>query len=77
MVTINFLYVNIGCLGQVFDGVVFKKAGFYELPEESLLDLPDMCTLPGREKLCPRVFIRFSVIAKYIKSIQRMLRKKD
>lgn len=54
MVTINFLYVHIRCPGQVFDGDVFKRTGFYELPEESLLDLPDMCTLSGKEKLCPR-----------------------
>lgn len=53
----KFIYVNIACQGRISDGGVFKSTGFYKLLEESLLDLPDMCTLPGREKLCPHVFI--------------------
>lgn len=46
----SFIYVNIGCQGRKSDGGVFKSTGLYKLLEESLLDLPDMCTLPGRKK---------------------------
>lgn len=41
----------------VSDGGVFKSTGFYKLQVESLLDLPDMCTLSGRETFSPHVFI--------------------
>lgn len=53
----SFIYVNIGCQGRISDGGVFKSTGIYTLLEESLLDLPDMCTLPGGKKNCSHVFI--------------------
>lgn len=49
----KFLYVNIGCQGRITDRGIFKSTGFHILLEESSMNLPDKCTLSGREKLCP------------------------
>lgn len=69
----NFMYVNIGCQRQIFDGGVFANTIFKQLLDENKLNLPDEDILSGRQKYVPYVCCRrcISLKAKYNETIPR------
>ena len=51
----KFIYVDVGCNGQIFDGGVFKNCTLYQELDEKALNLPKPSLLPGSTIASPYV----------------------
>lgn len=47
----------MGCQGRISDDGVFKSTGFAKALNKSVLNLPEVTQLPGREKNVPYVLV--------------------
>ena len=55
----KFLYVHIGCNGQISDGGVLKNCNIYRALEEKRLNVFAPTLLPGTQTLCPYVIVAY------------------
>lgn len=53
----NFLYADVGCEGRNSDGGVFRNTFLFKKLDKNELNLPTACTLKGRQKIVPYVFV--------------------
>lgn len=53
----NFIYANVGAQGRISDGGIFAATSFKESLDKMTMNLPTPCSLPGRTKATPYVFL--------------------
>lgn len=53
----SFIFVNVGCQGRISDGGVYANTTLQTLIDENALNIPAVCSLPGRTLSVPYVFI--------------------
>lgn len=53
----SFIYVDVGCQGQISDGSILKNAGFFSELHAGNMHLPTDNALHGRTKAIPFVFV--------------------
>lgn len=56
-VNYNFIYANVGCQRRISDGGTFNKTNFKKMLDDSSINLPSNCVLPGRNIETPFVFL--------------------
>lgn len=53
----NFIYANVGCQGRISDGGILDATSFKQSMDDTTMNLPASCSLPGRTATTPYVFL--------------------
>lgn len=53
----HFTFANVGCLGMISDGGVFKNTSFYKKDIGNELGIPEETLLPGQDIPMPYILV--------------------